>query len=215
MQLPGPHIILSAILPHMVANNPYANRWRFWYPEIADWLLENPGGTYQKCAAALGRSSNAVSLIVNTDLFKAYLDERRRERQALRDDELSTKLNRVGNLALDSMISFLEKKRDAVPINTLHQIQNSALDRLGYSPASSPTTQVNIQANGNQQVVVSPISVGRLEEARDVLRRAQEARRDRPEIQSPIRQLLKEAESPSLDPDTQELADDGPLFISS
>lgn len=159
----------------MAANNPYNGRFRWWYPAIADWLIANPGGKQEECARDLNRHVNTISLIMNSDLFKAYYEERRKEWEARHDFKLRDKMHKIADLSLDIMFQQIETKRQSVPIKMLKEISESVLDRLGYTPQTGP--QVQITNNNNTAVaVVAPVSVSRLEEARAVLRQAEQNR---------------------------------------
>lgn len=167
----------------MVADNPYNGRWRWWYPAIADWLITNPGGKQEDCAKHLGKHANTVSLIMNSDLFKAYFEERRREYEKGIDHRLRDKMTQVVEASLDNLFKVIDTKREQVPIKMLAEVSTSLLDRLGYAPTSGPT--VTIDNSTRQQLVVAPISVNELEEARSVLRAAEAARAAGPRLGAP------------------------------
>lgn len=157
-------------------SNPYAHRWGWWYPAIADWMIANPGRRLQDCARDLNKSPTTISMIVNTDLFKDFLATRRREWESVHDFALRSKTTKVAELGLDILLESLEKKRSTVPISTLSEITTSALDRLGYSP-NKP--QASVQINNIQQsggVTVVPVSVDALREAQEAIRLAQSRR---------------------------------------
>lgn len=181
----------------MNPKNPYENRWRWWYPAIADWMLRNPGGKLADCSKEIGRSVTTISLIANTDMFKDYLANRRKEWQQCHDFALQAKVTKVAESALDILAEVLEKKRDTLPIGRLSEISFSALDRLGYSPNKQAPAigAVNIQQNGNGSAVVMPVSVDALREAQQAIRTV-EARRQA-QLSSPVRDM--ENEPPLLD----------------
>lgn len=61
------------------SRNPYEGRWRWWYAAIADWMLENPGGSMIDCAHAIGRGVGTVQQISASNTFKDYYAARRAE----------------------------------------------------------------------------------------------------------------------------------------
>lgn len=191
----------------MTEKNPYNKRFNWWYAAIADWMLRNPGGTLPECAASLGRAVNTISMIKNSDMFKEYYAKRRREWEERHDYALRDRLTKVATLGLDIMLDTMEKKRDSVPLKLTTEVVTSALDRLGYSP-NAPQTQITVQANGSQ-VLVAPVTVDRLEEARQVLRMAQQKRSEAPPLYIPLPDKAAE-------PAVGEMEDeDAPLTIST
>jgi hypothetical protein len=175
----------------MVANNPYNGRFRWWYPAIADLMIAHPGTKQEDIARQLGKHPNTVSLIMNSDLFKSYYEERRREHADAIDASIRDRLGKVANRSLDLLFESLETKRGSVPIKTLSDISIDVLDRLGYAPKQAPQVQIN--QNSVKQVLIAPVSVSDLEEARKVLRAAEAAR-----ASGPILQVMPPSEAESV-----------------
>lgn len=153
-------------------SNPYKGRWGWWYPAIADYMLANPGAKIADIAAHVNRVPQTISYIINTDMFRRYLDQRREEAQQVTDTRIAQKLTKIGELGLDLMYETMEKKRTSVPIGQLQTMTMSALDRLGYSPEPAKSPSVNVNVSGNNVAV----GVEMLEEARKTLRRAEQNR---------------------------------------
>jgi hypothetical protein len=157
-------------------SNPYQGRWRGWYPAIADWQLEHPGGKLTDCAKELGKHVNTITMIVNTDMYRDYFARRREEWTRNHDFSIINKTTHVAERALDVMLDKLEKQADKLPMNLVTEVATSALDRLGYAPKPPASVEVNVNTD-NRKVVMVPISAGALEEARDAIRAAEQARR--------------------------------------
>jgi hypothetical protein len=157
--------------PPPAPSNLYQFRWRWWYTAISDWMIRNPGRPQTECAAALGKHSNTICMIVGTDMFRAYHDQRLAEFREMHDFAVSTKLSEVTELALDVTKEVLIKKRDAVPLKFLSEVLSGGLEALGYGPKpqgpSVSLTQTNVTAS---------ITVSELEEARNALRTAEQRR---------------------------------------
>lgn len=187
-------------------------RWMWWYDAIADWMIANPDGKLYDCAKELNRGAATISSIINTDMFKAHLAARKAAWTEKHDDALLARTRRLANLGLDILADHLEKKRDAVPMKQLTEVTMSALDRLGYSPAKAPVTNVQVNSSGATQVNFPSVTPLQLEEARAALRKAEEKKRDA-DIQNivplPVAAGLREIEDDSED----DL--DAPLTISS
>lgn len=160
----------------MNPKNPYENRWRWWYPAIADWMIANPGKPMTECAKEIGRGYVTICMIVNTDLFRDFLAKRRSDWEKRHDYALREKTTKVAESALDILADVLDKKRDSIPLAKLAEVGFGALDRLGYSPNKpAPAAQVNVNAPGGQ-VAVFPVSTDALQEAQSAIRLAQARR---------------------------------------
>lgn len=202
-------------------SNPYRDRWRWWYPAIADWMIRNPQGKLTDCAKELGKHVNTISMITNTDLFRDYLARRRQDWQQIHDDALREKTMRVATASLDAIALSLEKKKDQVPIGMLNTIATSALDRLGYSPnKQAPAVgSVHVHQNGSGPLMVA-VNADALREAQQAIRTA-EARRSAlaqpiateiedvvdavpDEVSSFVESALKQLDEPSRDSDAAE-----------
>lgn len=155
-----------------------------WYHEsIMDWMIANPDKPLKELANFIGKSPSTVSMIVNSDMFKAALSRRREEYRLHHDLGIIQKQTRIAHASMDAILSTLEKKRDTIPIQELREISDSALARLGYGtePASAP---VNVNVN-NQATVVVPVTAQDLAEARMAFRQVQELKRALPAPRPP------------------------------
>lgn len=163
----------------MNVNNPYENRWRWWYHAIADLMISNPELKQHEIAAQLKKNPNTISMIVRTDAFRDVLAKRRQEWEARLDQGLRNRLAKVASSSLDLLIDAIDKKRDSIPIARVQEISMSALDRLGFSPDRGP--QVSVQTNVQPGTVQVAVSVDALAEAREAIRIAQQKRLETPE----------------------------------
>jgi hypothetical protein len=152
----------------------YANRWRWWYESIIDWMIANPHGDIKDCAVSLGKHPQTISLITKTDLFKEHFARRRAEWRERHDFAIISKTTKVAEQSLDLLLDRMEKKRDSVPIEMLERISTSALDRLGYSPKAAPAVQFNNTVQTN--VIQAAVTPELLEEARAAMRNAEHRR---------------------------------------
>lgn len=144
---------------------------RWYYFAIMDWMIANPGRPLRDCAAHIGRTPSTLSLIINSDMFKAAFEERKRQFQMQHDLGIIEKTTKVANASLDALLEAVEKKRDKIPIDVLNDIAESSLTRLGYGiTPSQPSMQVNV--NG-QATIIAPVSMQDLEEARMAMRQVQ------------------------------------------
>lgn len=149
-------------------------KMRWWYEALADFMLANPSARQNDIAVHFKRSASTISVILNTDAFKAYYRQRRAEYQGDLTGTINTKLMNVVDLSLDVMLEKLEKKRDTLPLDQIQRVNDSALKALGYGQ-SGPAVVVQ-QNNNVHNTTTIPVSVGLadLEAARTALRNAQQ-----------------------------------------
>lgn len=150
-------------------------RMLWWYSSIIDWMIANPGKTLTECAKHHNRSISTISVIVNSDAFKAALAQRKAQFQQTHDLGIIQKTTQIAHASLDSILDTLNTKKDKVPLPDLTKLADTALARLGYGvpqAPQSPGVTVNVQNN----TVALPVSASDLEEARMALRTAQASR---------------------------------------
>jgi hypothetical protein len=120
-----------------------------WYDGIIDDILAHPGTSLTETAHRLGRAPDTVQCIARSDMFRARWAQRRQQFEDALRDRLVAKITRTAELALDSTIEVLEKKRDTIPLPMLTEITKSTLDRLGYGPSRSESPSVQVSVNNN------------------------------------------------------------------
>lgn len=142
------------------------------YDVIIDDMFLHPDTSVGDTAARLGKSRNTISLIVRSDFFRARWLQRREKFNEDLNCRIQNKMAGVLEKSLDITLEALEKKRDAIPLPILTDINNSLLDRLGYNPqrASGPSTQVVIQNGANNATIATQASPEGLARARDYLK---------------------------------------------
>jgi hypothetical protein len=165
----------------------------WYYDAIIDWMIANPGRPLRECAAHVGRTPTTLSIIINSDMFKAALAQRKADFRLIHDTGLVEKTTQLAHASLDALLEVLDKKRDKVPIDSLREISDSALSRLGYGIEKN-NSGVQVHVNG-QATIVAPVSQQDLEEARMALRMVQNNKVANPVIEhSPTPELMKGAE---------------------
>lgn len=159
-------------------DNPYEGRWRWWYSAIADYMIRNPSGSLTDCAREMGKHVNTISQIYRTDLFQEYLAQRKAKYHQEHDYAVRARLTGVVEQSLDLILEVMKTKGNQIPLQRLESIATSALDRLGYAPASSPSVAVNINTDNSKKtmVVVPGLTPAALEEARAALRLAEQSK---------------------------------------
>ena len=116
---------------------------RWWHEALVDDMLMYPKCLMADRAKRLKYSESYLSLIMNSDMFKALYTRRRAEYSAALDAGIQHKLGMAANKALDIMMETLDTKRNSIPFPALADFADTTLERLGYGTKSA-AVQVNI-----------------------------------------------------------------------
>lgn len=147
---------------------------QYWNDIIIDRMFADPAIKIETIATELRKSVQWVGLMRRSDSFKLRYAQRRREFEATLKDSLTEKLIRVAEKSLDAISERLDKGVAGVKIDTLSEIADKALERLGYGvKAAAPSVVVN---NNALQQIVAPVSTDELAEARRLMREFQAGR---------------------------------------
>ncbi len=174
--------------------------FRWWYDAIIDWRLANPGRPEQEAAAHFNVTSSYYSIIVNSDMFKARWDQRRRQHSEEVGESVQRKLLDTLDLTLDVVQDQLRTKRKELPFKDTTKFMNDTLEKLGYGPPQRGGTSVHVQTNGSSPVAVTVTSQD-LANARELLRLSQQHRAAQvplPSLPSPVHEEV-EYQAPVLD----------------
>ena len=113
---------------------------------MADWILQNPGGTLRDMTAYFGYSASWLSQVMNTDMFKAHIGELLKGVHAGVMADIPTMLRGTATLAIERMNEVLQKTEDGEMIVDAF---DKVLHRYGYAPkpgVGAPGA-VNLQTN--------------------------------------------------------------------
>lgn len=143
---------------------------RWWYAGIADMMLAHPDWTQIRIAQELGRTREWVGLIINSDFFRAYFEQRRAEYNANLAGQLTSKLNEVAIAGLDIIQERLESdQRRLIPLDVVADITTKTLGSLGYGAKAPPGVQI-VNNNHGGNTIMTPVSAEELALARNQLR---------------------------------------------
>lgn len=146
---------------------------------FADYMLTNPGCTLRELAAQFGYTPPWISSVINTDMFKAYLRDRRNGIATMVDQGLPAKLEAAGHLATERIIEVLAKTDDPdLIVDSFDRIMH----RLGYAPGKGQTANAPGQVTNNNVFFVEKSD---LAEARAALL----AQHDRPSSITELRTI--------------------------
>lgn len=148
-------------------------KMRAWYDSLVDFILANPDMKLNEVAAHFNRTPQTIYMVTGSDAFKAKLAARRAEFREALDEQIVEKNMKVANVALEAIAERIEDDRDKrkIPIATIGDLADKALNRLGYSPKALPGSQPG--APGSLTVVV-PVSATIIEAARQNLRQLEQ-----------------------------------------
>lgn len=104
---------------------------------IIDWMLANPTSNLEAASKELGYSVPWLSILTNTDLFKAEFARRRQGMEALQHSRITSRLLGVAEAGLENMQTALEGGL-ASP-SQIKEYTDTALEALGYmNPPAKP-----------------------------------------------------------------------------
>lgn len=155
-------------------------RWQpqkmvWWYWALIDEMIAHPECTKKEMAARFRVSEVSIHLITNSDVFQAYLAERRAGNSRMLDEAIRLKLTQVADKSLEMITRVIDKKQDSIPLTELTTLADKTLERLGYGVKGG----VTVNSTGPTQVVV-PVSLQDLEAARKALRDMETAKLSAP-----------------------------------
>ena len=140
-------------------------KFRFWYDNVIDWMLANPGRSITECAKAVNRAPSTLYIVSNSDLFRTRFAQRRAEINSQMADEISDAVTGVALSGMRELQKRITENAAKIPPGLLNEVATTALTRLGYGVPALNSPMANTQVNVNMQI------------APDVLREAQEKMR--------------------------------------
>ncbi len=124
---------------------------RLRHQAIADWLIANPDRTQGECAQAFGITQAWLSVIVNSDIFREYLQSRLNEVSTPVMYTLREKLMGVAHRAVEKLGACVDNSQDPEYILAA---ADKALHRLGYAPTRGPEPAVQQVTNQQNNIYV-------------------------------------------------------------
>ena len=100
---------------------------------MAAWLVMNPGANDQECARALGYTQGYVSRVINSNMFQAYYEQLKNQRDLPAIHSIQDKMAYNTHLALDRMKERLELPGPSgASERFIGRAAETLLDRLGF-----------------------------------------------------------------------------------
>lgn len=140
--------------------------WR--HEAIIDWLLANPDvKNLHVLCAQMNVSRSWLSIVMNSDAFKAEYIRRRDEYNQLHAGAVQQKLYRASELALDRLIESLAG--DEVDPRLALDAVDKTTNRLGFGPQKGNAPVVQVQGDVKMHVVDSSLLASAREKMRQVI----------------------------------------------
>jgi len=122
------------------------------HESLADWILINPGGTLRDMGAHFGYSPAWLCTVLNSDMFKAYMQTRRKDIIASIAASLPEKLEAAAHLATERIIEVVQKSEDG---DQIIDAFDRILHRYGYAPNAKNGAQQHVMLQQNNVFYLS------------------------------------------------------------
>lgn len=153
-------------------STPYGpKKLNWWYEDVINWMLNHPGSRLGEMAEYFGKTQAWMSVVINSDIFKARLEERRKELNIELDELLIYKMKKVAHSSFDALMEQIAAGGQDMKPALLLEVGTRVAEFLEpgeKKKAGRPKNDVSPQ-QVNVQVVV-PVSSNALEEARSKIR---------------------------------------------
>lgn len=132
----------------------------YFHEALADYLLINPGATLREIGSYFGYTPSWICQVVNSDMFQAYLGDRRKGITTGIDLSLPEKMRDAAAVAIERLVEIAGTTRDE---ELAVDASDKILARAGYGPNSKTGTSVVNNTQNNTFL----ISRGDLAQARE------------------------------------------------
>lgn len=140
---------------------------------IIDWMLLNYDKTLGQCANDLGYTQGWLSVVTNSDAFRAEYNRRRSVHNEELGEKARSKLLNIANKALDQLEDYIDGEEEKDPRFIL-DTADKTLNRYGFSPSKGDGMTIN-----GKNVNVNVVDGGLLSEARERIRLVNSGERPR------------------------------------
>ena len=142
----------------------------WWHESILDWELTYPDKSMGDCAQHFSVSESWLSVIRNSDLYRAYSAKRRADHNSNVSASVIDGVEDLAKISLEVLKSRIDKGRDTIPLPIVTDSCSMALKALGFGGNTSRGNGGSTQVN----VVVGAVDGEVLSRAREKMRRINE-----------------------------------------
>jgi hypothetical protein len=121
-------------------------KMHWWYESVIDWMILNPEKTLTDAAEAFDVTTTWIYTLVNSDVFKERLAERREAHSNAISLGVIEKAGALADMALDAALEkFVEQKNSGeMPLSTAVNTAEKAFELVGIggkakAPVGNPT----------------------------------------------------------------------------
>lgn len=152
----------------------------WWYESIIDWMILNPEQSLKDCAYAFEVTPTWIYTLVNSDIFKERLAERREAHSNAISLGVVEKANALADMALDAAIEkFHEVSSDeTMKLSTALNTADKAFELAGLKAKNLPGNPTFVQNN------IIATEAATLAEARERIK-ARQAQAEPPTLPEP------------------------------
>lgn len=108
----------------------------WWHERLADWLIANPQSKLGDAALFFDCSRAWISIVKNSDAFKAYFAERSQLASDATLVDIKARMTAVAELGLEILQEKLETSGSVLPMEEVRETTALALKGLGYTASS-------------------------------------------------------------------------------
>ncbi len=130
----------------------------WWHKSIVDWELEHPSLMLGDCARAFNVSQTWLSVIRNSDAFRAYEEGRRAEHNSNVSKSIIDRVEEVAEISLDVLHERIKKEKETIGLREVNNTAALALKALGFGqPKNRNDASVNVNFNfgADQELLAS------------------------------------------------------------
>lgn len=126
-----------------MAQSVQIKKINWWHDAIINWMLAFPDKQLVDCARNFNVSRAWLSVIINSDVFKAELQSRQQDLGTIVDQDILTKLTSVAEGSLEELDRRISNDGASIPTKDLNNVAHNALASLGYGAPKNPGGIVN------------------------------------------------------------------------
>lgn len=126
-----------------MAKSKQIKRVEDWHDSLIEFLMLNPTVVQRDIARHFNVSYSWMSMVLNSDLFKERLAERRERHATLVSRTVIDRVQSVAEQSLDELSRRLDEDPEKLPTGEVRETASLALKSLGIGVPSAAGTQIN------------------------------------------------------------------------
>lgn len=115
-----------------MAQSAQVKKVNWWHEAIFEWMISNPSSSLGEAATFFEVTQSWLSVIINSDVFKEKLAERRCEHFQHVSRTVAERVNGLAELSLDVLEERIESERKTIGLGLVRETADMALKASGY-----------------------------------------------------------------------------------